>query len=403
MAFGNRVKNAINAFLNRSPTINTSTPTYSRRPDRPRLTRGNERSIITAIYNRIALDVSALSFKHCMIDDKGRYTSDQNSSLNYCLNNSVNIDQTYRAFIADVVMSMLDEGAVAIVPIDIEIKKDGTFDIETMRVGKIVEWRADEITVEAYNDKKGIKERIVCKKNTTAVIENPFYSVMNEPNSTLQRLLRKLVLLDAVDEQTSSGKLDLIIQLPYVVKSTIRQQEAEKRRKSLEEQLSGSRYGIGYVDSTERITQLNRSLDNNLLKQIEYLTNLLYSQLGITIEIMNGTANEETMLNYQHRVIEPIADAIVLNCKRAFLTREQINNGETIKYFNQPFNLVPSNQLAELADKFTRNEIMTTNEWRQIIGFMPSDDPKADMLINSNLKHPNEPYGEDENYEESEE
>ena len=300
-------------------------------------------------------------------------------------------------------MSMLDEGAVAIVPIDIEIKKDGTFDIETMRVGKIVEWRADEITVEVYNDKKGTKERLVCKKETTAIVENPFYSVMNEPNSTLQRLLRKLVLLDAVDEQTSSGKLDLIIQLPYVVKSTIRQQEAEKRRKSLEEQLSGSRYGIGYVDSTERITQLNRSLDNNLLKQIEYLTNLLYSQLGITIEIMNGTANEETMLNYQHRVIEPIADAIVLNCKRAFLTREQINNGETIKYFNQPFNLVPSNQLAELADKFTRNEIMTTNEWRQIIGFMPSDDPKADMLINSNLKHPNEPYGEDENYEESEE
>ena len=226
---------------------------------------------------------------------------------------------------------------------------------------------------------------------------------MNEPNSTLQRLLRKLVLLDAVDEQTSSGKLDLIIQLPYVVKSTIRQQEAEKRRKSLEEQLSGSRYGIGYVDSTERITQLNRSLDNNLLKQIEYLTNLLYSQLGITIEIMNGTANEETMLNYQHRVIEPIAASIVLNCKRAFLTREQINNGETIKYFNQPFNLVPSNQLAELADKFTRNEIMTKNEWRQIIGIMPSDDPKADMLVNSNLNHPDESYGEDENYEESEE
>ena len=392
-----RLRPAWNASLHRHPTYNNYTyndigPGYSYRPDRPRLSRGNERSIVTSVYNRIALDVSAISIKHCKIDDNGRFISDVKSKLNDCLTLEANIDQTNRAFIQDVVMSMLDEGCVAIVPIDttFDPKKTQSYDILTMRTGKILEWRPNLVKVRVYNDKTGKKEDILVSKSAVAIIENPLYAVINEPNSTMQRLIRKLNILDAIDEQSGAGKLDLIIQLPYIIKSDARREQAEKRRKDIEMQLAGSKYGIAYTDGTERITQLNRSVDNNLMKQIEYLTSMLYSQLGITQSILDGTADEKTMLNYYDRSIEPIVSAIVDEMKRKFLSKNARTRGQSISFFRNPFKLVPVNDLAEIADKFTRNEIMTSNEIRQIIGMKPSDDPKADELRNSNINQAKE-------------
>lgn len=380
--------------MNKDPSryYQDSGMSYSYRPDRPRLTRGNERSIVTSVYNRIALDTSAISIRHVRLDENDRYLEDIKSKLNECLTIEANIDQTSRAFIQDVVMSMLDEGCVAIVPVDTTFDPNVTssYDILTMRTGKILEWRPQHVKVRLYNDRTGVKEEVVVPKSTVAIIENPLYSVMNEPNSTMQRLIRKLNLLDVVDEQSSSGKLDLIIQLPYVIKTEARRLQAENRRKDIENQLAGSKYGIAYTDGTERITQLNRSVENNLMKQIEYLTNLLYSQLGITQSVMDGTADEKTMLNYTNRTIEPIVSAIVDEMKRKFLTKTARSQQQSIKFFSDPFKLVPVNDLAEIADKFTRNEIMTSNEIRQIVGMKPSDDPRADELKNANINQSNE-------------
>ena len=390
-SIGARLKHAWNAFLNRDPTYNNYAyndigPGYSYRPDRPRLSRGNERSIVTSVYNRIALDVSAISIKHCKIDDNGRFISDVKSKLNDCLTLEANIDQTNRAFIQDVVMSMLDEGCVAIVPVDTTGDPTiGAFDILSMRTGQILEWYPSDIKVKVYNDKTGRKEDLILPKSSVAIIENPLYAVINEPNSTMQRLIRKLNLLDVIDEQSGSGKLDLIIQLPYVIKTDTRRQQAESRRKDIEMQLAGSKYGIAYTDGTEKITQLNRSVDNNLMKQIEYLTSMLYSQLGITQSVLDGTADEQTMLNYHTRSIEPIISAVVDEMKRKFLTKTARSQYQSISFFRDPFKLVPVNNIAEIADKFTRNEILTSNEIRQIIGMKPSDDPKADELRNSNI------------------
>lgn len=389
VTIGSRIKRAWNAFTNRDPTADYRNigASYSYRPDRPRLTRGNERSIVTSIYNRIALDVAALSIKHCQLDENGRYLYDLDSGLNECLNVSANIDQTGTAFIQDVVLSMFDEGCVAIVPTDTSADPNLTssYDILTMRTGKILEWYPDSVKVRVYNERTGKKEDIRLLKKNVAIIENPLYAVINEPNSTMQRLVRKLNLLDVIDEQSGSGKLDLIIQLPYVIKSDLRREQAEKRRKDIEMQLAGSKYGIAYTDSTERITQLNRSVDNNLMKQIEFLTNMLYGQLGITQEVMNGTADEKTMLNYNNKTVEPVVTAIVNGMIKAFITKTARTQGKTILYFRDPFKLVPVNDIAEIADKFTRNEILTSNEIRQIIGMRPSSDPKADQLINSNI------------------
>lgn len=393
MGFFDRLQHGWNAFMNRDPTnFQNFGVGYSYRPDRPRLTRGNERSIVTSVYNRIALDVAAINIKHCRLDENNRFISTIESSLNNCLNLEANLDQTGRAFIQDVVMSMLDEGCVAIVPIDTTFNPSvtGSYDITTMRTGKILEWFPDKIRVRVYNDKTGRKEDIVVPKSTAAIIENPLYAVMNEPNSTMQRLIRKLNLLDVIDEQSGSGKLDLIIQLPYVIKTEARRVQAENRRKDIENQLSGSKYGIAYTDGTERITQLNRSVDNNLMKQIEYLTNMLYGQLGITQTVMDGTADEKTMLNYNNRTIEPIISAIVDEMKRKFLTKTARSQMQSIAFFRDPFKLVPVNDIAEIADKFTRNEIMTSNEIRQIVGMKPSDDPKADELRNSNISQSKE-------------
>ena len=392
-SLGSRFKNAWNAFLNRDPTTNFRNvgASYAYRPDRPRFTRGNERSIVTSIYNRIALDVAAVTIQHVRLDEDGRFTEAINSPLNNCLTLEANIDQTGRAFIQDVVMSMFDEGCVAIVPIDTDRDPDnGSFDIYTMRTGKIMEWYPRDVRIRVYNDLTGRKEDILMSKDCVAIIENPLYAVMNEPNSTLQRLIRKLNLLDVVDEQSSSGKLDLIIQLPYVVKSEARRQQAEQRRKDIEDQLSGSKYGIAYTDGTERITQLNRSVENNLMKQIEYLTSMLNSQLGITQSIMDGSADDKTMLNYNNRTIEPIVSAIVDGMKRTFLTKTARTQRQSIMFFKDPFKLVPVADLAEIADKFTRNEIMTSNEIRQVVGMKPSDDPMADMLKNSNINQSRE-------------
>lgn len=387
-----RLKHGWNAFMNRDPTPNQFNvgSSYTYRPDRPRLSRGNERSIVTSVYNRIALDVAQVGIKHCRLDENGRFISEIKSGLNECLNIEANIDQTGRAFIHDVVMSMLDEGSVAIVPVDTTINpaKSGSFDIHSMRTGKILEWFPSHVKVRVYNDRKGEKEDIILPKRSVSIIENPLYAVINEPNSTMQRLIRKLVLLDSVDEQSSSGKLDLIIQLPYIIKSDARREQAENRRKLIEEQLSGSKYGIAYTDGTERITQLNRPIENNLMKQIEYLTNMLYSQLGISQAVLDGTADEKTMLNYINRSIEPIISAIVDEMKRKFLTKTARSQNQTIAFFRDPFKLVPVNDIAEIADKFTRNEIMTSNEIRQVIGMKPSDDPKADQLVNSNISQP---------------
>nr|DAV24895.1 MAG TPA: portal protein [Bacteriophage sp.] len=395
IVLGSRLKHAWNAFINnRDPTTyyRDVGAGYSTRPDRPRLTRGNERSIVTSVYNRISLDVAAINIQHCKLDDNGRFVSTMESKLNRCLNVEANLDQTGRAFIQDVVMSMLDEGCVAIVPVEttLDPKMTESYDILSMRTGKILEWFPDHVRVRVYNEKTGKKEEIMLPKKTIGIVENPLYAVMNEPNSTMQRLIRKLGLLDVTDEQTASGKLDLIIQLPYIIKSEARRQQAEQRRKDIEMQLSGSKYGIAYTDGTEKITQLNRSLENNLMKQVEYLTNLLFSQLGITQSILDGTADEKTMLNYYSRTIEPIISAIADEMKRKFLSKTARSQNQSIMFFRDPFKLVPVNDIAEIADKFTRNEIMTSNEIRQIVGMKPSDDPKADQLVNSNLNHPDE-------------
>lgn len=399
-----RLQHGWNAFLNnKDPTYSYgSGGGYYYRPDRPRLTRGNERSIVTSVYNRIALDVAAISIKHCKLDKDERFSSIINSSLNNCLNLEANIDQTGRAFIQDIVISMMDEGCVAIVPVDttLDPKVTGSYDILSMRTGKILEWLPDKVKVRVYNDRTGNKEDITLPKSSVGIIENPLYAVINEPNSTMQRLIRKLSLLDVTDEQTASGKLDLIIQLPYVIKTEARRKEAEKRRSEIEQQLAGSKYGIAYADGTEKIVQLNRSLENNLMKQIEYLTSMLFSQLGITQSILDGTADEQTMLNYYSRTIEPIISAIVDELKRKFLTKTARSQSQTILFFRDPFKLVPVNNIAEIADKFTRNEIMTSNEIRQVVGLKPSDDPKADQLVNSNLNQSSEEINKIQEYSE---
>lgn len=392
---GSRLKHAWNAFVNnRDPTVSYRDigGGYSYRPDRPRLTRGNERSIVTSVYNRIALDTAAIGIQHCKLDENGRLVSTMNSKLNNCLTLEANIDQTARAFIQDAVMSMLDEGCVAIVPVETTLnpKVTESYDISSMRTAKIIEWYPQHVRVRLYNERTGQKEDIILPKKTVAIVENPLFAVINEPNSTMQRLIRKLSLLDVTDEQTASGKLDLIIQLPYIIKTDARRQQAEQRRKDIEMQLAGSKYGIAYTDGTEKITQLNRSLDNNLMKQVEYLTNLLFSQLGITQTILDGTADDKTMLNYYTRTIEPIIAAITDEMKRKFLSKTARTQHQSIMFFRDPFKLVPVNDIAEIADKFTRNEIMTSNELRQIVGMKPSSDPKADQLINSNLNHPEE-------------
>lgn len=386
-----RLKHAWNAFKNRDPTMFYREPgmSYSYRPDRVRFSRGNERSIVTSVYNRIAMDVASIDIKHCRLDENGRYIEDVDSGLNDCLTLEANIDQTGRSFIQDVVMSMFDEGAVAIVPVDTSADPtiSGSFDVRTMRTGKILEWFPRSVKVEVYNDRTGRKEPVILPKRSVAIVENPLYSVINEPNSTMKRLIRKLNLLDAIDEQSGSGKLDLIIQLPYTVKGELRQQQADKRRESIIDQLKGP-FGIAYIDGTEKVTQLNRPVENNLMKQIEYLTNMLYSQIGMTPSVLDGTADEKTMLNYNNRTIEPIIAAITGAMKRSFLSKTARTQGQTIMSFRDPFKLVPINNIAEIADKFTRNEILTSNEIRQIIGFKPSRDPKADQLVNSNIAQP---------------
>ena len=397
MRFTDRLKHSWNAFFSRDPTYfyRDTGPSYSYRPDRPRFTRGNERSIVTSIYNRIALDVASVSIQHVRLDENGRFLESINSGLNNCLTLEANIDQTSRAFIQDVVISMFDEGCVAIVPVDTSSDpENGSFEIETMRTGKIIEWYPRHVKVRVYNDRTGQKEDIILSKDAVAIIENPLFAVINEPNSTMQRLIRKLNLLDYIDEQSGSGKLDLIIQLPYMVKTDLKRQQAEQRRKDIEEQLTGTKYGIAYTDATERITQLNRPVENNLMKQIEYLTTMLNSQLGITTTIMDGTADEKTMLNYNNRTIEPIVSAIADAMKRTFLTKTARSQKQSIMFFKDPFKLVPVNDLAEIADKFTRNEIMTSNEIRQIVGMKPSDDPRADELRNANINQSNEELAE---------
>ena len=390
MGLTNRLQHAWNAFMNRDPTAyytNAGGNYYVHRPDRIRLSRGNERSIVTSIYNRIGLDVASININHCKLDKDDRFVEFIDSGLNNCLNLEANIDQTGQALKQDIVMSMLDEGVVAIVPIDTTLDPTvtGSYDIQTMRTGEILEWYPAHVKVKIYNDKKGYYEELVLPKSMVGIVENPFYSIMNEPNSTMQRLIRKLNLLDVIDDQSGSGKLDLIIQLPYTIKSPTRRQQADERRKQIEEQLTNSKYGITYADATERITQLNRSVDNNLMSQIEYLTSMLYSQLGITQSILDGTADEQTQLNYLTHTVEPILSAIVDEMKRKFLTKTARSQKQTISYFRDPFKLVPVNNIAEIADKFTRNEIMTSNEIRQKIGMKPSDDPKADQLMNSNI------------------
>lgn len=391
MIFTDRLQHAWNAFMNKDPTSNYGYGNGSGiSPTRIRLSRGNERSIVTAVYNRLALDTAAIGIKHIRLDKDGRFMDVIDSGLNECLTVGANIDQTSRAFIQDVVMSMFDEGCVAIVPVDTTLnpKVTSSFDVNTLRTGKIVNWYPKHVTVRVYNEETGNKEDVILPKSMVGIVENPFYAVMNAPNSTLQRLIRKLVLLDDIDEQSGAGKLDLIIQLPYTIKSQARKAQAEERRKDIEMQLAGSKYGIAYTDATEHVTQLNRSLENNLMKQIEYLTNLLFSQLGLTQTIMDGTADEKTMLNYYDRTIEPIISAITDEMKRKFLTKTARTQGQSIKFFRDPFKLVPVSEIAEIADKFTRNEIASSNEIRQVIGWIPSKDPKADELRNSNISEP---------------
>ena len=396
-SFLSRLKHAWNAFINNkdpTPKYQDIGASYYYRPDRQRFTGGNERTIVTSVYNRIALDAAAVEIKHVRLDENERYLETIDSGINRCLNEEANIDQTGRAFIQDVVMSMLDEGCVAIVPVDTTFNPNITnsYDVQSMRVGKILQWYPNHIQVRVYNEKTGNKEDIIVPKNIVGIIENPLYAVINEPNSTMQRLIRKLSLLDAVDEQSGSGKLDLIIQLPYTIKTEARRQQAEARRKEIEVQLTNSKYGIAYTDGTERITQLNRPIENNLMKQIEYLTSMLYSQLGITQSILDGTADEKTMLNYYSRSIEPIISAIVDELKRKFLTRTARSQLQSFLFFRDPFKLVPITEIATIADTFTRNEILSSNEVRQLIGIKPSSDPKADQLRNSNLNQTEDDY-----------
>lgn len=400
MSFGSRLKHAWNAFTgNVQMNYRDLGMSYSYRADRPRMSRGNERSIVTSVYNRIALDVAALNVQHVRLDENGRFLSVIDDGLNNCLTLEANVDQTARSFIQDVVISMFDEGSVAIVPVDTTTDPNvsGSYDIQSLRVGQILDWYPQHIRARVYNEQTGRKEDIVVPKSAVAIIENPLYAVINEPNSTMQRLIRKLNLLDVIDEQSGSGKLDLIIQLPYVIKTEARRQQAENRRKDIENQLSGSKYGIAYTDGTEHITQLNRSVNNNLMSQIEYLTSMLYSQLGITQSILDGTADEKTMLNYNNRTIEPIISVIVDEMKRKFLTKTARSQHQSISFFRDPFKLVPVNDIAEIADKFTRNEIMTSNEIRQVVGMNPSEDPRADELRNKNLSAPS---GSDQHSEE---
>lgn len=400
MSFGSRLKHAWNAFTgNVQMNYRDLGMSYSYRADRPRMSRGNERSIVTSVYNRIALDVAALNVQHVRLDENGRFLSVIDDGLNNCLTLEANVDQTARSFVQDVVISMFDEGSVAIVPVDTTTDPNvsGSYDIQSLRVGQILDWYPQYIRARVYNEQTGRKEDIVVPKSAVAIIENPLYAVINEPNSTMQRLIRKLNLLDVIDEQSGSGKLDLIIQLPYVIKTEARRRQAENRRKDIENQLSGSKYGIAYTDGTEHITQLNRSVNNNLMSQIEYLTSMLYSQLGITQSILDGTADEKTMLNYNNRTIEPIISAIVDEMKRKFLTKTARSQHQSISFFRDPFKLVPVNDIAEIADKFTRNEIMTSNEIRQVVGMKPSEDPRADELRNKNLSAPS---GSDQQSEE---
>ena len=392
LSIGSRFKRAWNAFTNRDPTpfFNSMGASYSYRPDRTRFTRGNEKTIVTAVYNKIAIDVAALDTQHCKLDENGGYISPINSGLNNCLTLEANKDQTSRSFIQDIVMSMFDEGVVAVVPIDTSDNPNFTnsYDIYTMRVAQVLEWFPDHVRLKVYNDITGVKEEVIVHKSNVAIIENPLFAIINEPNSVMQRLVRKLALLDSIDEQSGSGKLDLIVQLPYIIKSEARKEQADDRRKEIENQLAGSKYGIAYIDGTEKITQLNRPVENNLMGQIEYLTNMLFSQLGITQTILDGTADEKTMLNYFNRTVEPIVSAIVDEFKRKFLTKTARSQNQSIAFFRDPFKLAPINDIAEIADKFTRNEIFTKNEIRQIVGKKPSNDPKADKLINSNIAQP---------------
>lgn len=413
--FGSRLKHAWNAFFNKDPTESQSGYSYSDigisypyRPDRPRFSRGNERSFAAAIFNRIALDAASINIYHVQLNENGRYQKTLDTDLNYCLTMRANLDQNARAFRFDCYLSLLNEGVIAIVPVDTTLNPEETssYDILSMRVGRITEWYPKHVKVELYNENKGKKEEITLPKEIVSIIENPFYSVMNEPNSTMQRLIRKLNILDAIDEQSGSGKLDLIIQLPYVVRGTTKRNQAEQRRKDIENQLAGSKYGIAYTDGAEKITQLNRPVENNLLSQIEYLTKLFFSQIGITQDVMDGSANETTMVNYQNRIIEVLVSAIVDEMKSKFLTKTAITQGKTIMFFMDPFRLMPVTQLAETADKFTRNEIMTSNEFRQVIGMVPSDDPRADQLRNANINQSSEvenamvPTGTDQKKEE---
>lgn len=397
LTLASRIRNAWNIFKNKDPTYELKDlgESYSYRMDRPVFHRGNEKTIVTSIYNKIAIDVSEVDIRHCRVDDENNFKEEISSGLNNCFKLEANIDQSSRSFIQDIVITMFDEGCVAIVPIDTSIdpKNTSSYDILTMRVGTIVQWYPNHVKVRIYNDRTGKKEEVTVSKHNAAIIENPFYAVINEPNSTMRRLIRKLSILDAIDEQSGSGKLDLIIQLPYLVKTESRRKQAEQRRQDIENQLAGSKYGIAYTDGTEKITQINRAVENNLMSQIEYLTNMLFSQLGITQSILDGTADEKTMLNYINRTVNPIVNAIVDELKRKFISKTARTQGQTVMAFRDPFKLVPINNIADIADKFTRNEIMSSNELRQKIGLKPSDDEKANMLINSNLNHNPEEFG----------
>ena len=397
------IKHAWGLFTNtnnKNPTAKPEGSSYTISPTRPRFTRGNERTIVTSVYNRIAIDASTMDVMHVRLDDEGRFKEPIKSNLNNCLTVEANIDQTSRAFMLDIVISLLDEGCVAVVPVKTTLNPNNTesYDVEELRTGRIMEWFPKHVLVRLYNDETGMYQDITLPKSQVAIIENPLYTIMNEPNSTMQRLIHKLSLLDIIDEESSSGKMDLIIQLPYIIKNDTKRSQAEERRKQIEDQLRGSRYGVAYIDGTEKVTQLNRSVENNILKQVEYLTNLLYSQLGLTQTIMDGTADENAMNNYYNRTVEPVVSAIVDEFHRKFLTKTARTQGQAIMFFRDPFKLMSVTSIADTADKFTRNELLSSNEFRQIIGRKPSTDPKADMLLNKNISHaPEELDGYDKN------
>ena len=397
------IKHAWGLFTNtnnKNPTVKPEGSSYTISPTRPRFTRGNERTIVTSVYNRIAIDASNIDIMHVRLDDEGRFKEPIKSNLNNCLTVEANIDQSSRAFMLDVVISLLDEGCIAVVPVKTTLNPNNTesYDIEELRTGRIVEWFPKHVMIRLYNDETGMYQDVTLPKSQVAIIENPLYTIMNEPNSTMQRLIHKLSLLDIIDEESSSGKMDLIIQLPYIIKNDTKRSQAEERRKQIEDQLRGSRYGVAYIDGTEKVTQLNRSVENNILKQVEYLTNLLYSQLGLTQTIMDGTADENAMNNYYNRTVEPVVSAIIDEFHRKFLTKTARTQGQAIMFFRDPFKLMSVTSIADTADKFTRNELLSSNEFRQIIGRKPSTDPKADMLLNKNISHaPEEMSGYDKN------